>query len=98
MNESIRHIKDVVEARYGCKAYHVGSEAVMVRAGGQPDGKVLWDGVVETFDLKDWKRCYAWNHQGKDGMGCVTVLEQSSVIGPHSAVLVALAARPKATG
>ena len=78
MNESIGHIKDVVEARYGCKARHIGSEAVIVR--GEPDGQVVWDGVVETFELQDWKRCHAWNPEGKDGNGCVTVLEQSFVI------------------
>jgi hypothetical protein len=95
MNKSIGRIKEVVEARYGCKAHHIGSEAVTVRAGDEANGQVLWDGVVETFELQDWKRCYAWNHQGEDGKGCVTVLEQASVIGPHSAVLVALAARQK---
>ena len=59
MSQRIDEIKSVVERQEKCRAIHV--ESVVVRE--EFHGEIVWEGVVETFDLRDHpiaKRAYAW--------------------------------------
>ncbi|MDB6123564.1 MAG: hypothetical protein JWQ71_2557 [Pedosphaera sp.] len=64
-------------------------------------GKTVWKGVVEVFDLRGHPkatRCYAWSHKaGKDDSDerFVAVLDIPPVVSPQSAVKVAIAAEVK---
>jgi hypothetical protein len=63
------------------------------------EGKTVWDGEVEVFDLighATAKRCYAWgyaNEKQPDKLDVVTVLEISPVVSPETAVKAAIASR-----
>jgi len=77
---------DVIHKLHGAKATHV--ESVPVKEVFQ--GKTVWDGVVEVFDLIDHPkthRAYAWSHhtEGK-GKRHVTVLHIPPAISPETAV------------
>lgn len=82
-----------VEHLHGCRAKW--REAVPVREEFQ--GKVVWDGTVQAFDLAGHPsatRCYAWSHYVglTERRWFVAVLEQSVVDSPRAAVRVAIAA------
>jgi len=56
------------------------------------NGKTLWDGDVEVFDLFDHpkaKRCYAWTYDDPEKF--ITVLELPPVTDAQSAVRVGVA-------
>lgn len=58
-------------------------------------GQVVWDGIVEVFDLIDHPtatRCYAWSHEvdGSDQRRFVAVLHQGPVDSPKAAVQAAI--------
>lgn len=75
---------------YQCKARHIGSERVTERF----RGEVVWDGVVETFDIEGHpkaKHCYAWSFSENGEPKYTTVLEISPVASPRSAVRAAIA-------
>ena len=59
MNPRIEQLKQAVEKACGCKAQHARSSAVIEGF----EGQRVWDGVVETFNLKSHPRaqkCYAF--------------------------------------
>jgi len=59
MSDRIDKIKKAVEKKFGSTASHAESVPVVETF----RGDVLWEGVVETFDLAGHhkaKRCYAW--------------------------------------
>jgi hypothetical protein len=89
MNE-IEELRDVIYKLHGAKATHV--ESVPVKEVFQ--GKTVWDGVVEVFDLKDHPkthRAYAWWHFGDgDDKKYVTVLHIPPAISPITAVRAAI--------
>lgn len=61
MMSDIESLKKAIKSLHGCDADHVSSVPVHETFRGQ----VVWDGVVEVFDLKGHpkaKRCYAWSH------------------------------------
>jgi hypothetical protein len=80
----------VIYKLHGAKATHV--ESVPVKEVFQ--GKTVWDGVVEVFDLKDHPkthRAYAWWHFGDgDDKKYVTVLHIPPAISPITAVRAAI--------
>lgn len=57
-------------------------------------GKIIWEGIVEVFELLDHpktKTCYAWSHHDRGQTHATTVLELPPVVSPRSAVKVAVA-------
>ena len=91
MSERIERIREAVEKMHHCKARHVASNLVLESF----QGKVAWEGVVETFDLRGHltaKRCYAWSFSDNGEPKYTTVLEIPPVNSPESAVKVAIAA------
>lgn len=61
----IDELKEVIHRLHGATATHV--ESVPVKE--VFEGKTIWDGVVEVFDLHGHakaKRAYAWSHQTDD--------------------------------
>lgn len=88
--EYIERLKLAVEHLHKCSALHAGA----VRVHEKFQGRTVWQGIVEVFDLKDHpkaKRCYGWSHkEGKDDKGerFVTVLELPPVESAETAVRV----------
>jgi hypothetical protein len=88
----ISKLKEAIETMHDCKARHVSSQPVIDLF----RGKVAWDGVVETFNIKGHpkaKRCHAWSFVKNGETQYTTVLEIPPVDSPQSAVKVAIAAK-----
>lgn len=84
----IDELKDVIRKLHGAEATHV--ETVPVTETFQ--GKTVWEGDVEVFDLADHpkaSRVYAWSHG--DPPQHITVLQIPPAITPQRAVQVAIA-------
>jgi len=96
-NEHIRELRGVIHKLHGARAKHVHS--VPVREGFQ--GQIVWDGVVEVFDLSGHpkaNRIYAWAHETDDPKQpkrYVTVLHIPPVISPETAVKAAIVQESK---
>jgi hypothetical protein len=70
---------------HGCEAKHVETVPVIERF----QGKTVWEGDVEVFDLighPTAKRGYAWAYDKAKGGEIVAVLELPPVISPRTAV------------
>jgi hypothetical protein len=94
VSERIEKLKDAVETAHRCEALHVRSEPVIEVF----DGKVVWEGVVEIFDLEGHakaKRCYAWLFLENGEPQYTTVLELPPVDSAQTAVQVAIASKSK---
>ena len=89
---NIEELSGVIHELYGAKATH--RESVPVTETWQ--GKTIWDGVVEVFDLighPKTHRAYAWSHQTDDPKNPwehVTVLHIPPAISPKTAVQAAI--------
>jgi len=88
----IDELRDVIHKLHGAKATHV--ESVPVKEVFQ--GKTVWDGIVEVFDLKGHPkthRAYAWTHDTDDPKQprrSVTVLHIPPAVSPIAAVRAAI--------
>jgi hypothetical protein len=88
----IQELRDVIHHLHGVHANHVESVAVTERF----QGKTVWDGIVEVFDLKGHPkthRVYAWIHDTGDPAKPkrhVTVLHIPPVVSPQTAVKAAI--------
>ena len=88
----IEELRDVIRNLHNAKATHV--ESVHVTEVFQ--GKTIWDGMVEVFDLKGHPkthRAYAWTHATDDPKHprrSVTVLHIPPAISPQTAVQTAI--------
>jgi hypothetical protein len=92
VSERIERLRAAVEAACGCTATHAESHPLTEMFRGQ----VVWEGVVESFDLDGHPkatRCYAFHLMEDDGPRFNTVLEIPPVDSPEIAVRVAIAAR-----
>ena len=84
----IAELRDVIHKLHGAKAQYVQSVAVREMFG----DKIVWDGMVEVFDLKGHpkaNRIYAWAHDTDDPANpkrYVTVLHVPPVVSPQTAV------------
>jgi hypothetical protein len=61
----IEELRDVIRRLHGAEATHV--DSVPVKETFQ--GRIVWDGIVEVFDLKNHPtafRAYAWAHDTDD--------------------------------
>lgn len=86
MSTRIEHLGRDIETTERCRAQHV--ESVPIRE--MFNGEVVWEGVVEVFDLIDHptaKRCYAWMQPSQHGYPTVIqVLNLPPVKDPITAV------------
>ncbi len=82
----IEELQDMIRHRYSVESTHV--ESVPVKE--TFEGKTIWEGIVEVFDLKDHPkapRLYAWSYETDNPKKPrhVTVLQQGSVTSPLTA-------------
>jgi hypothetical protein len=88
----IDDLREVIRKIHGTEASHV--ESVPVKEVFQ--GKTVWEGMVEVFDLHDHPqthRAYAWAHKTDDPAipkRHVTVLHLGPVVSPLTAVRAAI--------
>jgi hypothetical protein len=87
----IEELRGVIRRLHGVESKHVESVPVVE----QHQGRTVWDGVVEVFDLighPKTHRVYAWSHEteklGKPKH--VTVLHIPPVTSPEAAVRAAI--------
>ena len=74
---------------HGCEAKHIETVPVIERF----QGKTVWEGEVEVFDLSGHakaSRGYAWAYDKAKGSEIVAVLELPPVISPKTAVQAAI--------
>lgn len=90
---NIQELQEVIRKLHGSFATHV--ETVPVKETFQ--GKTVWEGKVEVFDLQDHPktdRVYAWSHETDDPdnpQQHITVLHIPPATSPLRAVQVAIA-------
>jgi hypothetical protein len=88
----IQELREVIHHLHGGKAKHVESVPVVETF----QGKTVWDGVVEVFQLKGHPktdRVYVWIYETgdpKQPKRHVTVLHIPSVVSPPTAVQAAI--------
>ncbi len=89
----IEAIQDAISKGYKCQAKHI--KTVPIHE--QHQGKTIWQGEVEVFELMGHpkaKQCCGWGFEDKPGhTEFVTVLEVSPVISPQTAVRAYLASQ-----
>lgn len=89
---NIEELRDVIRRLHGVESTHV--ESVPVKEMFQ--GKTVWNGVVEVFDLIEHEsatRLYAWSHATDDPANPtrhVTVLHAGPIVSPILAVRAAI--------
>jgi hypothetical protein len=87
MSSEIDLLQRTVERLHGGRATYAGTVAVKEEF----EGKIIWQGYVEVFDLKDnpkATRAYAWMHGLDDSKAKrhVAVLEVPPIDSPEAAV------------
>lgn len=88
----IEELRSVIHGLHGVHATHVRSVPVKETLNGQ----VVWDGIVEVFQLHDHPKAthaYAWTHETDDPehpKRSVTVLNIPPAVSPETAVRVAI--------
>jgi len=87
----ISELRDVIRHIHGAEATHV--ESVPIKE--TFEGKTVWEGVVEVFDLAGHpkaSRVYAWAHDGAHAKtSSVTVLHLHPIKSARDAVRAAIA-------
>jgi hypothetical protein len=93
VRRQLKELRTAVEKDVGGKAKRVKSTSVVETF----RGKVLWDGVVETFEVAsgpEIKRCYAFFYvEGNGDQRIVTVQDVPKVNSPELAVRAFIASR-----
>lgn len=88
----IKELQQVIHRLHGVHSTHVKSVPVKEEFG----GKVIWDGIVEVFQLHGHRQAthaYAWSHDTDDPempKRSVTVLKIPPAVSPETAVKVAI--------
>lgn len=87
MNEPyIQALRDAIRKTHGCASRYARAEAVKEEF----NGKTVWEGTVEVFDLAGHHKahqCYAWGYKDDDGRWqYVAVLRTPPVDSPRQAV------------
>ena len=94
----IQELQDVIRKLHGVESKHI--ESVSVKETFQ--GKTVWEGIVEVFDLHGHPkapRVYAWSHDtDSPKKRHVTVLHIPPVISPVLAVRAAIVQEFKSRG
>ncbi|MHB2007164.1 MAG: hypothetical protein ACYCOX_03870 [Acidobacteriaceae bacterium] len=92
MNAYIEELKDVIRKLHGVESTHRSSVPVKEVF----DGKTVWEGIVEVFDLYGHPKAntaYAWTHAtdaASQPKRSVTVLHVPPAISPETAVRVSI--------
>src|SRR5688572_17147441 len=90
MSGYIANLQREIRRLYGLDSVHVRTVPLTE----QVEGKILWQGEVETFDVAGHsmaRRCYAWAYAGDDGKQNYTaILQLPPVDSERSAVRAAL--------
>jgi hypothetical protein len=90
----IERLKYAIEKKENCRAKHVQSLPIREKM----ESEVIWDGVVETFDLENHptaKRAYAWERGTGKEPEYKIVLGISPVNSANDAVKAAIMAKWK---
>ena len=88
----IEELQQVIHKLHGVHSTHVQSVPVKEEF----NGKVVWDGIVEVFELHGHPKAthaYAWSHDTDDPKQpkrSVTVLKIPPAVSPETAVRVAI--------
>jgi hypothetical protein len=88
----LEELQDVIHKLHGVHSTHVQSVPVKEEF----NGKVIWDGIVEVFQLHNHPKAthaYAWSHETNDPKQpkrSVTVLKIPPAVSPETAVRVAI--------
>ncbi len=88
----IEELQQVINKLHGVRSTHVKSVSVKEEF----QGKVVWDGIVEVFELHGHPKAthaYAWTHETDDPnqpKRSVTVLKIPPAVSPETAVRVAI--------
>ena len=91
MSERSTRLQEAIEGMHKCKA-SLFDHVPIVEFFGE---KVIWDGVVSTFDIDGHpkaKRCYAWDYQENGETKLVTVLGLPPVFTARDAVRASIIA------
>jgi hypothetical protein len=95
VSKLLRELRTAVEKDIGGKAKRVKSTSVVETF----RGKVLWDGVVETFEVAsgpEVKRCYAFFYVESNGdERVVTIQEAPKINSPELAVRAFISSRTR---
>jgi hypothetical protein len=92
VKDYITQLQDAIRGLHGCESSYVETVSVTETF----DGKTVWDGDVEVFNIRghpEAKRAYAWSHAtGKNDKDkrYVAVLELPPVDSPQTAVRAAI--------
>jgi hypothetical protein len=96
MNDVVA-LRDEVRRLHNCDAVHGATLPVMDLA----EGKLIWDGPVEYFHLKDHPTatgCYAWTERLDEGsLRRVVVLKSPPIMSANEAVRASISAELQAT-
>ena len=84
---SVEALQEAIRNLHGCDSVWI--QAVRVKETFQ--GEIVWEGLVQVFDLIDHPeatRCYAWSHavEGSERRRFVAVLHKEPVSSPAAAV------------
>ena len=84
---STKALQEAIRNLHGCDSVWI--QAVRVKETFQ--GEIVWEGLVQVFDLIDHPeatRCYAWSHTvaGSERRRFVAVLHKEPVTSPAAAV------------
>lgn len=89
MTDYIEELRSVIKKVHGVESRHL--ESVPIKETFQ--GKTVWEGVVEVFDLighPKAQKVYAWTHDVDGKKRHVTVLHMDKVTSPLLAVRAAI--------
>jgi hypothetical protein len=92
VTERILSFKCAVEKEIGGIARHIVSTPVIETF----DGSLLWEGVVETFEISCnpvVKRCYSFSYREDDALRYVIIAETDQVNSPKVAVKTFIASK-----
>lgn len=91
MSDYLAELSEAVAALHGCHCSHSGTSKVLEMM----DGKTVWQGEVETFDLAGHakaSKAFAWAYQDDAGeTHYVAVLDVPPINSPREAVQAAIA-------
>jgi hypothetical protein len=94
----IQTLQDAIRKAHSCESKHAGSVPIEEIF----QGKAVWSGTVEVFELTGHmtaRLCYAWGHAEKDKgneVRIVTVLSVPPVDSPRKAVQASIVVDAKA--
>lgn len=90
MNEYLKNLRDAVTAMHGCACIHQTTSKVIETL----DGKVVWQGDVETFDLQKHPqatKAFAWAWYNNSEPNYIAILNIPPINDPSDAVKAAIA-------